>query len=247
MANFPPLKNYILYCLDRLIDQYNLTWPFLDVGCGSADVSCHLALRGWQGKAIDFSDIAIHQAKKSLLIFQSIKLEQKSIFQETGTYKTILLMDVIEHIEDDNAALKKLYSLMVPDGHLVITVPSNPKEWRWDDDLYGHYRRYTVEEIKNKLVKANFEPIVFWDFTYPVFWIMRRLYTRLKSSPEDANTDKLAHSMESSAFNAWDMPVCANLLSRKSFLWDIVYKMQFACFKNKLGNGHEIMILARRI
>jgi SAM-dependent methyltransferase len=247
MANFPPLKNYILYCLNHLIDQYELTWPFLDVGCGTADVSRHLALKGWQGKAIDFSDIAIEKARENLAAFRSsIELEKKSLFRETGTFKTIFFMDVLEHIEDDIAALNKLYSLLAMDGHLVISTISNPKEWRWDDDLYGHYRRYTIEEIKRKLIDARLEPLVCWDFTYPVFWIMRRVYTSLKSFPGNIEPNKHVRSMASSAYNAWDMPPCSIFLSRKFILWDLVYKIQFKYFKNKLSNGHEMIILAKK-
>lgn len=156
-------------------------------------------------------------------------------------------MDVLEHIEDDNAALKKASSLLSAKGHLLISVPSNPKEWRWDDDVYGHYRRYTVEEIRNKLLKVQIEPLVFWDFTYPVFWIMRRLYTRLKTSFEKKEKDKLARTIASSSVNAWNMPFCSGFLSGKYILWELIYMIQFKYFKDKVQNGHEMLVLAKKM
>lgn len=246
MANFPPLKNYILYCLDRLIDEYGLSSPFLDVGCGIADISRHLALKGWHGKAIDFSDIAIEKAKKNLAPFKFIELEKKPLFQETGIFKTIFLMDVLEHIKDDNTALDKIYSLLFADGHLVLTIPSNPKEWRWDDEFYGHYRRYTLKEVKRKLIDARFEPILFWDFTYPIFWVMRRLYTGLKSPFVKIEKDKLVSSTTSSSINAWDIPLCSIFLSYRFILWNFIYKIQFIYFKDKVENGHEMIVLAKK-
>src|SRR5215813_665103 len=187
MANFPPLKRYILYCIDRLIEDFCLCGPFLDVGCGSADVSAHLAVKSWQGKAIDISPQVIPTAQKNLSSFPSVRLEQASLFDEEETFNTVLLLDVLEHIEDDAGVLTKVYGLVSEKGHLIVAVPSNPCEWRWDDEFYGHYRRYTLDQIDMRLHAAGFIPLAFWDFTYPVFWLMRRFYTAVKRAPRTMN------------------------------------------------------------
>lgn len=247
MANFFPLKNYILYCIKRLIEQYKISPPFLDVGCGIGDVSQYVAAKGWQGKLIDISEAAIQEARKNLSVFSNIEIEKRSLFQENGNFKSIFFIDVLEHIDNDGAALEKISSLLSINGHLVMSVPSNPREWRWDDDFYGHYRRYTAEEIKTKLIAVRLKPLVFWDYTYPVFWMMRRIYTSFKPSPGDKGLDKLARSTASSLVNAWDMPFCSSFLSQKFILWDIIYKIQFKYFKDKLQKGHEIVILAEKV
>jgi SAM-dependent methyltransferase len=247
MANFIPLKNYMFYCLDQLIAKYGLTPPFLDIGCGIGDLSAHLALKGWQGEAMDSSEVAIKEAKNNLKLFPKVEVSKKTLYEENGRFKTIFIWDVVEHIKDDEIALKKVASLLLPSGHVLIAVPSNPKEWRWDDDFYGHYRRYTVGEMQNKLIKAGLEPVVFWDFTYPFFWVMRRLYVYFKSPPRhnDEKMDKDAKTNVSSTVNAWDIPVVSNFLNRDNFLWRLLYKFQFL-FKNKLGSGCEIFVLARK-
>lgn len=248
MVNFQPLKGYIIYCLDKLIKQHRLSSPFLDVGCGIGDISRFAALKGWQGKAIDFSDAAVKAAKRNLSVLRGIIVEKKSLFQETGKYKTIFFIDALEHIEDDRAALEKASFLLESGGYLILSVPSNPgPEWSWDDHFYGHYRRYTADEIREKLLSAGLKPLVFWDYTYPVFWLMRRVYTRLKSPPENINESKDTRSMESSLVNAWDMPFCSAFLSQKFILWSLVYKIQFKYFKDKLGKGHEFIVLAKKL
>ena len=173
MANFIPLKNYMFYCLDQFIAEYDLTSPFLDVGCGIGDLSAYVALKGWHGRAIDFSEVAIKRAKLNLKLFPQVEVSGASLFNENNKFKTVFLWDVIEHMEDDEAALKKISSILFPGGYLLIAVPSNPREWRWDDDFYGHYRRYTEKEIGEKIIGAGLEPVVFWDFTYPIFWNRR--------------------------------------------------------------------------
>ena len=246
MANFPPLKNYIIYCLSRLIKEHNLISPFLDIGCGIGDISSFLAALGWQGKAIDFSEVAVQKARENLAGYRNIQVQKQSIFEETGSYNSIFLMDVLEHIADDKAALNKISSILSADGYLVVSVPSNPGEWRWDDEFYGHYRRYTQQDIKQRLTQSGLYPIVIWDFTYPFFWLMRRVYTRLKSASVENDKSKLARTMNSTSVNAWDMPFFSRLLSRQSIFWGLIYKVQFSCFKERVHKGHEMLILAKK-
>ncbi len=246
MANFPPLKNYIFYCLDRLSENRGLEGPFLDVGCGSGDVSAFLARKGWPGKAIDISETAIRQAKKNLAACSGVQVSCQAIDQETGLYGVILLMDIIEHVEGDSVLLKHAAERLRPGGHLVISVPSNPREWRWDDDFYGHVRRYTREDLEKKLQGAGLAPLVFWDFTYPFFWIMRRLYTLIKRPPKHFEESKLERTVESSARNAWHFPLLARGLSANLFFWRWVYAFQFRYGRGQIARGHEMIVLARK-
>jgi len=245
MANFVPLKNYMLYCLDRFIEQYGLVGPFLEIGCGRGDVSAHLARRGWQGMAIDFSDTAIREARASLAQYPGVTVREQALSDVTGTFNTILLWDVLEHIEDDAGALRTIERLLSPDGRLLIAVPSNPREWRWDDDFYGHHRRYTVDDLSRRLSAVGLAPEAFWDFTYPVFWAMRRAYTRLKRAAPLA-ADKEALTKASAMRNAWDLPLLSRVLDRTGALWSPIYWLQFTLFRNATAKGHEFFALARK-
>lgn len=247
MANFIPLKNYLLFCLDRLVNEYGLTSPFLDIGCGIGDVSRHFALKGWSGRAIDFSEAAIKKAKDGLAAFKDLEIKHEALSQAKGLFNTVFCIDVLEHIEDDAAALNKIYSFLPIGGYLVLAVVSNPREWRWDDEFYGHCRRYDIEEIKERLAAAGFETVTYWDFTYPFFWIMRRVYVKLKHPPAGAGSDKFMRTAESSLVNAWDVPFLSKFLSKESILWNLLYKFQFRYFKGKIRDGHEMIVLARKI
>lgn len=243
MANFIPLKRHLLRCLREAIRQHALKGPFLDVGCGQGDVSLWLARRGWHGKAIDFSESAIDQASKRLADHPEVIVAYQNLDAECDTYETVLAWDVLEHIADDQAALNALSRTTQPGGHLVLSVPSHPSEWRWDDDFYGHIRRYTPEDLAQKLEAAGFEIVTLWDSTFPIFWAMRRVYTRLKQPPSEIGSP-VDQTKASSGMNAWDVPVIGPLLNQLWVLWEPLSWLQFTLFRRMIHRGHELFVVA---
>src|SRR5918993_4430300 len=69
----------------------------------------------------------------------------------------VTMLDVLEHIDDDGAALAGLRDRMAPGGPIVITVPA--MQWAfssWDTEL-GHHRRYSRRGLRNDLTAAGFD------------------------------------------------------------------------------------------
>jgi hypothetical protein len=125
-------------------------------------------------------------------------------------------------------------------------VPSNPREWRWDDDSFGHFRRYTEAGLRERLAGAGFSVVELWDFTFPVFWLMRRAYTRIKSPPSRMAETMQERTRQSSAKNPWEIPVVSRLLSQDNALWRALYAWQFSRFRLRPDRGHEVIALARK-
>ena len=245
MANFTPLNNYAIFILDKLIKKYDLRPPFLDVACGTGYLSAHMGDLGWWGNAIDYSRQAVEIAKSNLKRYQNITVERTSLLKTNGRYKTVLMFDVLEHIKDDISALKKVFSLLEKDGHLIIAGPSNPKEWRWDDEFYGHYRRYTEAELRKKLIEAELKPMVFYDYTFPIFWLLRRIYTKLKNKKRFLE-DTEKRTKKSSFVYAWDMSLISIIMNNASFLWSPIYIFQYFLFRKKTNYGSSILVLAKK-
>ncbi|MFO1284874.1 MAG: class I SAM-dependent methyltransferase [Burkholderiales bacterium] len=245
MANFAPLKRHMLDGLDRFVRDHGLEPPFLDIGCGGGDLAEHLARRGWAGTAIDGSDAAIAKARARLARYPRVEVRKGWIDDLDGQWPTVLLWDVLEHLEDDRGALVAIARRMSPGGWLLIAVPSNPREWRWDDDFYGHLRRYTVEGLRERLAEAGLEAVTFEDFTFPVYWALRRAYTRWKRAaptPADAHAATLA----SSTRNAWEMSFVSRWADRSAALWTPLNRLQHRLFRTATARGHEFFALARK-
>jgi SAM-dependent methyltransferase len=74
--------------------------------------------------------------------------------------------EVLEHLDDDDAALAELARVLRPGGLVVVTVPANPFRYDWTDQWAGHRRRYTVEGLRARLEGAGFPApeIAGWGF-----------------------------------------------------------------------------------
>ena len=91
------------------------------------------------------------------------------------SFQSVIGINVLEHIEDDEKALSHLGNLLKPSGRLLLLVPS--KKWAYTDldRQLGHFRRYEKKELAVKLVKASFhiEKLYFFNLVGLMGWIIR--------------------------------------------------------------------------
>ena len=98
------------------------------------------------------------------------------------TIPAIGVFDVIEHVENDLAFMESMRAHLVPGGKLYLTVPAFRLLWSAADDEAGHFRRYTLKNIGDKLRTAGFdvlyETYIFCALPIPAF-LLRTLPYRL--------------------------------------------------------------------
>ena len=244
MANFKSWKTYMLFLIDRLVEEHDLKGPFLDAGCGAGDVSIHFAKRGWEGTAVDFSDDVVDLVKKEIEAYPHIKILHSDLAHiSSEPVHTAFLMDVIEHVKDDVGLLNNLSKNIARGGHLIVTVPVNPREWRWDDAFYGHYRRYTRVELQALFENSGFEILSVWDCSFPLFWFMRRIYTKLFSRNEFDHLSPEERTKISTCQSAWDYSVLSSMID-----WFFsVTRLALIHYPFRKGTwGCEVLLLARK-
>lgn len=73
-----------------------------------------------------------------------------------GEFEVICALDIVEHVEDDEAALSELARVAAPGARLLISVPLHPQRWQPFDDVVGHRRRYLPEAFFARLEEHGF-------------------------------------------------------------------------------------------
>lgn len=160
----------------------NQDFKILDIGCGSGLMLQSLEAIG-KTYGMDMSDEAIAFSRQ---IFEG-DIRKGSlpydIPYDNNFFDLITALDVIEHIDDDVAALKAIYSLLRPGAGIIITVPAYMFLWSEFDVLNQHKRRYKLKELRIKLIEAGFtvDKISYFNtLLFPAVLIVRKLNKLLR-------------------------------------------------------------------
>ena len=130
----------------------------LEIGCSSGNLIKNIIeLKKFSYIGSDAIKNHIHKLSKKyndipFIIFYLLKKSiQKSIAD------VVIMLNVLEHIKDDDKALAEVNKILNNQGILIIEVPSGKFLYDEYDRKLLHYRRYNMQEIEKKLIKAGFK------------------------------------------------------------------------------------------
>ena len=95
------------------------------------------------------------------------------------TFDAVVASDVIEHIENDVAALAEIARVIRPRGTAVISVPAHQWLFSEHDAALHHYRRYSKAALRDVLQRNGFEVnrLTYWNAAlFPVICLRRLLW-----------------------------------------------------------------------
>jgi len=102
-------------------------------------------------------------------------------FPAGQAFDTAVSLNVVEHVEDDVGALRNICGALADRGRAIILVPSGPWLFGSLDEVLGHYRRYTEDQLIDVAVKAGFRVEQFLKFNRPgvlAWWLNGRVLRR---------------------------------------------------------------------
>jgi SAM-dependent methyltransferase len=158
-------------CIVSLVGRHRPEGVFLDVGGGNGFVSQGLELMGIRCALVEpgmEGALAAHARGIDPVIcgrLEDVRLPPTS-FAAAGMF------DVLEHIEDETGALRRIHTLLAPGGRLFLTVPAYQMLYSTDDEAAGHFRRYSSKSLTRTLRNAGFveEQVtyIFWPLVLPI-------------------------------------------------------------------------------
>ena len=134
----------------RILQKIKLKENILDIGCGDSYFDRRLAEH--------FPETTVYGVDINLK--QELHEDRVHALKSTEhlpdcKFDCILMMDVLEHIEDDTAYLTDIIKYLKPDGKVIITVPAFMKLYSLHDRELHHYRRYEHKRLNNVITESG--------------------------------------------------------------------------------------------
>jgi SAM-dependent methyltransferase len=164
---------------------------FLEIGCGTGNFIQQIVEN--ENLIITGSEIYLKglvYAKKNLpnVDFIQFDVTQGGIGEE---FDLIVAFDVIEHIENDVAAISNINKMLHKGGRVIITVPQHMFLWSKLDEIVKHKRRYSRRDLVTKLQENDFDISYATSFLFVLFPLMliSRIFDKDK---EQSQSDEVA-------------------------------------------------------
>ncbi len=156
--NWVPAPSYVLR-RRRILSLFSAFEPgrLLEVGSGAGAMLADLSRLGHCCDALETSSDARSLADLINGGDGNVAVHPEARDGWAGAFDTVLAMEVLEHIEDDAAALDAWASWLRPEGRLVLSVPAHPRLWNASDVWAGHFRRYTRDRVIQVVESAGFQ------------------------------------------------------------------------------------------
>ena len=159
----------------------------LEAGCGVGGMAVHLAkhhqYRGYEPDRQSWS--IARQRLEGDPDAQVINSVVPAI--PDRSFDMVCAFEVLEHVEDDDEALRTWLRWLSPGGHLVISVPAHPHRFGPCDRAVGHCRRYSRESLVGVLADAGLEVLAIETWGMPMGYLLeglRNLLVRLHRGAE---------------------------------------------------------------
>ncbi|OJJ13891.1 hypothetical protein BKI52_45265 [marine bacterium AO1-C] len=189
-----------LNCLQVLLHHYPLQ-AILDVGGGNGQIVEFLQNQSINAVLLEPMIEGVLNAQKKG-VQQIVWGSLESLAPKENSIPAIGLFDVLEHIEDDQQLLAQLYKALAPQGWLLISVPAFQFLFSDFDREVGHYRRYTLRKLSQKLAQCGFE-IQYKTYLFLplplLIWPIRKFYRLIKKRTKRR---KLGHVQKNGFFGS---------------------------------------------
>ncbi|MCA8832428.1 class I SAM-dependent methyltransferase [Hymenobacter pini] len=141
----------------RMIEALRLptTAAVLEIGCSGGPLLQRLAQQGYTNlTGIDVSETGIALARQRGLLNTSCMDGARLDFPDAA-FDLVIASDVLEHIADEQQALREWQRVLRPGGQLLVFVPAFTFLWGKHDVVNQHFRRYTAAQLATALEQAG--------------------------------------------------------------------------------------------
>lgn len=167
---------------------------FIEVGPGSGEITALLLSLGWRGVACDLDSYTVGKLRDRF----ARQVADRQLAPWAGDFlrmdeppaKADLIIScmVMEHLDATLESQFMLHCarLLAPSGVIVGLVPASPAHWGIEDEIAGHYRRYTRAELHNLMQRTGWRLTHIAGLTFPISNFLFPISNWLVKRKEDA-------------------------------------------------------------
>lgn len=168
--DLPGAKKYFQWIVSEI--EPHMGGHILDIGSGYGIHLEYILPHHHHITSIDLSTELVNLLQDKFQAYTSFNARQADFEQAAdlewlvnGSVDTIICLNVLEHLQDDIAALKRMYEILRQQkGVVLLMVPAHQWLYGSMDRQAGHFRRYTSASLSNKLQQAGFEILRLYHF-----------------------------------------------------------------------------------
>ncbi|MBN2475082.1 MAG: glycosyltransferase [Pirellulales bacterium] len=164
----------------------------LEAGAGIGNLSC-LLLEKTRLILADRDPVYVAQLRDRFGDRKNVRIVQADLTrtEDFALWKderidAVFCSNVLEHLADDRQVLRNFHDTLAPGGHCIIVVPAGGWLYTGMDRQLGHYRRYEVDELREKMEAAGLEIVFakrFCRLGALAWWISAKVFRRRHLSP----------------------------------------------------------------
>jgi len=164
---------------------------YLEIGCGTGFVLAGVAQTFPAASLVgsELFQVGLPFAASRVRQAELIQMDARCI-PYADEFDLIGAFDVLEHIEEDVAVLDTMHQALRPGGGIIVTVPQHPWLWSVADDHACHVRRYTADNLRNKVIGAGFN--VEFETSFVSLLLPAMLASRLGRRQHQVQEDPLS-------------------------------------------------------
>ncbi len=157
----------------------------LNAGAGAGSLTLKMIDAGLRVTSTDYSPELCEWTRRALRergiedANPVIAADLQMIDLPEAAFDAAVCAEVLEHLDDDDAALGRIAHALRPGGLLLVTVPAGPYRYDWTDRWAGHVRRYTLEGLRDRIAQAGFADVQVQGWGFPLTGLYhRQVYRR---------------------------------------------------------------------
>lgn len=241
-TDWRPTPKFILR--NACVSEVTASWVpgrFFETGAGTGTMTRVFLDRGFTGVCYDITQETRKVLRENLAGYGNGVEVVDSLGAVSEKFDYLLSFEVLEHIDEDLAALREWTSRLRPGGRLIASVPAHQTKYDRVDASVGHVRRYERPQLEDLVHGAGFKDVMVFNYGFPlgnVTRIAQHVSDAVRRHGSDDDRSYVERSVDSGIRSSKGVVRMAPLVSPRTLAPFVAIQRRF--FSRELGDGFVV-------